>query len=79
MGPVSKITTLDMVSAGLHCSLSMSKQMFPLLLMFGWKTLVRKATCKKNFQGKHQGWSKTMYKEELHMPSLWYTFGGLKG
>lgn len=37
--------TLEMVSAGLHCSFKMSRQMLPLLLMFGWKTFVLKATC----------------------------------
>jgi len=36
--------TFDMVRAGLHCSLRMSRQMLPLLLMFGWNTLVRKET-----------------------------------
>ena len=35
-----------MVNAGLHCSFKMSRQMLPLLLMFGWKTLVLKATCR---------------------------------
>jgi len=44
---VLQYITLDMVSAGLHCSLSMSKQIFPLLFMFGWNTLVLKATCKQ--------------------------------
>uniref|UniRef100_A0A0E9XAZ7 Uncharacterized protein n=1 Tax=Anguilla anguilla TaxID=7936 RepID=A0A0E9XAZ7_ANGAN len=28
--------TLEMVSAGDHCDLRMSRQMLPLLLMFGW-------------------------------------------
>jgi hypothetical protein len=42
----SHYITLDMVSAGLHCSLSMSKHIFPLLFIFGWNTLVLKATCK---------------------------------
>jgi len=36
--------TLEIVSAGLHCSLRISRQMLPLLLMFGWKTLVLKET-----------------------------------
>jgi hypothetical protein len=36
--------TLEMVSAGLHCSLRISRHMLPLLLMFGWKTFVLKAT-----------------------------------
>lgn len=49
-----------MVSAGLHCSLSMSKQMFPLLFMFGWNTLVLKATCLQLFNEDHHidmfGW-----------------------
>jgi hypothetical protein len=35
---------LDIVRAGLHCSLRMSRQMLPLLLMLGWKTFVRKET-----------------------------------
>jgi len=42
--------TLEMVRAGLHCSLRISRQMLPLLLMLGWKTLVLNATwkeCKK--------------------------------
>jgi hypothetical protein len=38
--------TFDMVRAGLHCSLRMSRQMLPLLLMFGWNTLVRNETWK---------------------------------
>ena len=42
-----KIETLDMVRAGLHCSFKMSRQMLPLLLIFGWKTLVLNATCSK--------------------------------
>lgn len=33
-----------MVSAGLHCSLRISRQILPLLLILGWKTLVLKAT-----------------------------------
>ncbi len=37
--------TLEMVSAGLHCSLRMSKQILPLLLMLGWNTFVLNATC----------------------------------
>jgi len=41
----SKNITLDMVRAGLHCSLRMSRQILPLLLMLGWKTFVRKETC----------------------------------
>jgi hypothetical protein len=43
---VRKNITLDIVRAGLHCSLSMSRQIFPLLLMLGWNTLVLNATCK---------------------------------
>uniref|UniRef100_A0A2P2LG78 Ubiquitin-conjugating enzyme E2 10 n=1 Tax=Rhizophora mucronata TaxID=61149 RepID=A0A2P2LG78_RHIMU len=39
--------TLDMVRAGLHCSFKISRQMLPLLLIFGWKTFVLKATCRK--------------------------------
>lgn len=49
-----KYITLDIVSAGLHCSLSMSKHIFPLLFMFGWKTLVLKATCKQFYAAEHQ-------------------------
>ena len=41
----TKAQTLDMVRAGLHCSLRISRQMLPLLLMFGWYTLVLKDTC----------------------------------
>lgn len=37
--------TLEMVNAGLHCSFRMSRQILPLLLMFGWKTFVLNATC----------------------------------
>jgi len=33
------------VRAGLHCSFKISRQMLPLLLIFGWKTFVVKATC----------------------------------
>jgi len=44
--PICKITTLDMVRAGLHCSFKISRQMLPLLLIFGWKTFVLNATCK---------------------------------
>lgn len=36
-----------MVSAGLHCSFRMSRQMLPLLLMLGWYTLVVKFTCRQ--------------------------------
>lgn len=42
-GP-KKSQTLEIVSAGLHCSLRISRQMLPLLLIFGWKTLVLNAT-----------------------------------
>ncbi|KAK7356636.1 hypothetical protein VNO80_15911 [Phaseolus coccineus] len=35
-----------MVRAGLHCSLSMSRQILPLLLMLGWNPLVLNATRK---------------------------------
>jgi hypothetical protein len=38
-------STLETVSAGLHCSLRMSRQMLPLLLMLGWNTFVLNATC----------------------------------
>lgn len=41
----NKMITLDMVRAGLHCSFKISRQMLPLLLIFGWKTFVLKATC----------------------------------
>ncbi len=37
-------STLDMVRAGLHCSFKMSRQILPLLLIFGWKTFVLNAT-----------------------------------
>ena len=37
-------STLEMVSAGLHCSFRISRQMLPLLLILGWKTLVLNAT-----------------------------------
>lgn len=40
----AKLQTFDMVNAGLHCSLRMSRHILPLLLMLGWKTLVLKAT-----------------------------------
>ena len=30
--------TFEMVSAGLHCSFKMSRQMLPWLLMLGWYT-----------------------------------------
>ncbi len=44
--PLSRFdaNTLEMVKAGDHCSFRMSKQMLPLLLMFGWYTLVIKLT-----------------------------------
>lgn len=35
-----------MVRAGLHCSFKMSRQMLPLLLIFGWNTFVLNATYK---------------------------------
>lgn len=38
--------TFDTVNAGLHCSFRISRQMLPLLLMFGWKTFVLNATWK---------------------------------
>lgn len=34
----SRRRTLEMVSAGLHCSFRMSRQMLPWLLMLGWYT-----------------------------------------
>ena len=37
--------TFDIVSAGLHCSLRMSRQMLPCELMFGWYTFVWNCTC----------------------------------
>lgn len=37
--------TLDTVSAGLHCSFSMSRHIEPLELMLGWYTFVWKLTC----------------------------------
>lgn len=39
-------TTFEIVRAGLHCSLRISRQMLPLLFILGWKTFVLKATCK---------------------------------
>lgn len=53
--------TLEMVRAGLHCSLRISKQMLPLLLMFGWKTFVLKETCSINQSIQH-GWLAAMLK-----------------
>lgn len=35
---------MEMVSAGLHCSLRMSRQMEPWELMLGWYTLVWNCT-----------------------------------
>ena len=37
-------STLEMVSAGDHCSLRMSRQMEPWLLTLGWYTFVLKFT-----------------------------------
>ena len=37
--------TFDMVSAGDHCDLSMSRQIEPFELMFGWYMRVVNATC----------------------------------
>lgn len=68
-------TTLEMVSAGLHCSLRMSKQIFPLLLIFGWKTLVLKAT----YRTERELRTETKTKKENKNLFLLYTFGGLKG
>ncbi len=34
----------DIVNAGLHCDLSISKHILPLLLILGWYILVVKAT-----------------------------------
>lgn len=42
--------TLETVKAGLHCSFKMSRQMLPLLLIFGWKTFVLNATCKAHMK-----------------------------
>jgi hypothetical protein len=36
--------TLEIVKAGLHCSLRISRHMLPLLLILGWKTFVLKDT-----------------------------------
>lgn len=36
--------TLEMVRAGDHCDRRMSRQMLPLLLIFGWYILVVNAT-----------------------------------
>lgn len=41
-----KTRTFEMVRAGLHCSFKISRQMLPLLFMFGWNTFVLNATCK---------------------------------
>ena len=38
--------TFDMVSAGDHCDLSMSRQIEPFEFMFGWYMRVVNATCK---------------------------------
>ena len=38
------VSTLEIVKAGLHCSLRMSRHMLPLLLIFGWNTFVLKDT-----------------------------------
>lgn len=38
---------LDIVNAGDHCDLSISRQIEPLLFIFGWYILVVKATCKE--------------------------------
>lgn len=54
-----QITTLEIVRAGLHCSFKMSRQMLPLLLIFGWKTLVRKAT-----------YTKTIHVSETHVQAV---------
>ena len=42
--------TFDMVSAGDHCDLSMSRQMEPFEFMFGWYMRVVNATCKVQVQ-----------------------------
>jgi len=64
--------TLDIVSAGLHWSLRMSRQMLPLLLMFGWNTLVRNATCTVHSidQG-HMLWNRGLWILKLHGYSAW--------
>ena len=41
-------STLEMVSAGLHWSLRISRQMEPLLLMLGWYSLVVKLICEQH-------------------------------
>ena len=35
----------DIVNAGLHCDLNISKQILPLLLILGWYILVVNAIC----------------------------------
>jgi hypothetical protein len=64
--------TLDIVSAGLHWSLRMSRQMLPLLLMFGWNTLVRNATCTLHSidQG-HMLWNRGLWIVRMHGYSAW--------
>ena len=39
--------TFDMVSAGDHCDLRMSRQIEPFEFMFGWYMRVVNATCKQ--------------------------------
>uniref|UniRef100_A0A0A9D8W3 Csu456(Uce) n=1 Tax=Arundo donax TaxID=35708 RepID=A0A0A9D8W3_ARUDO len=51
--------TLEIVSAGLHWSFKMSRQMLPLLLIFGWNSLVRNATCMLNSRG-HILWNRLL-------------------
>lgn len=70
----AQLCTLDTVSAGLHCSFKMSKQMLPLLLIFGWYTLVWKFTCK--FTSVNKG--ANQHCKQCDANGL-YTLGGLKG
>jgi hypothetical protein len=42
--------TQELHPRGLHCSLRISRQMLPLLLIFGWKTFVLNATCTNGVQ-----------------------------
>ena len=62
--------TLDTVSAGLHCSLRISKQILPLLLMFGWYTFVWKLTCKcaeEVLHGEHGGLGQSINPKQRYL------------
>ena len=49
-----KLLPLEIVRAGLHWDLRISRQILPLLLMFGWYILVVKDTCEdKTMQQAH--------------------------